>query len=217
MMMVITVKQMMQIEDNAHALGMHRKLMMENAGSSVARFLIGQFNNLTSKHILVFVGLGNNGGDALVAARHLVGYGANVDVIFLGKTSMKKSESQENFELIKKMKSIKLFYDCNEIESIGKYDILIDGILGTGIKGNVVEPYLSAVQFINKSNSLVLSIDVPTGIDPDTGKVSNVFVKANVTITFHLMKVGINNHSNCGKIHVERIGIPPEAEEGVTT
>ncbi|MCY3854249.1 MAG: NAD(P)H-hydrate epimerase [Thaumarchaeota archaeon] len=212
--MDITVNQMMKIEENSHALGVHKKLMMENAGSSIAKFLVMRFKDLTSKHILIFVGLGNNGGDALVAARHLVGYGAKVDVVFLGNEPMKKLESIENFEIVKKMKSIHLFYNCNDLES-NKYDILIDGILGTGIKGDIVEPYLSAVQFINSSNSFVVSIDVPTGIDPDTGNVSNVFTRANVTITFHLTKIGIKKQNFCGKIYVEKIGIPPEAEEGV--
>lgn len=214
--MDITVDQMMKIEENSHILGMHRKLMMENAGAAITKFLVNHFDEIKSKYVLIFVGLGNNGGDALVVARHLVGYGFNVHIVFLGNPEMIKTpESRENFNIIQNIKSIKLFYDCDELDPEFKYDVLIDGILGTGVNGIIKKPYSSAIQFINKSKSFVVSVDIPTGINPDTGNSSNMYVNADVTITFHLMKIGMKKTNKCGQIYVEKIGIPPDAERNV--
>ena len=95
-------------------------------------------------------------------------------------------------------------------------DIIIDGILGTGISGQIREPYSSAINFINNSNTYKLAVDVPSGLDPDTGNTANIVVKANLTVTFHKMKKGMQKRNDlCGEIIVEKIGIPQEAEEGV--
>jgi len=214
--MDITVKQMMQIEENGHQMGFLRKFMMENAGASVVRRLDEKFENLNIKNILIFAGLGNNGGDAFVIARHLAGYGSQVTVVLLGQPEkIKTEEGRWNWELLEKMNSIKLVtgektsFDFNA-------DIIVDGILGTGISGDIREPYASAMKFINDSNAFKLAVDVPSGLDPDTGNTSNVFVTVDVTVTFHKMKIGMPKRKDlCGLIYVEKIGIPPEAEEGV--
>jgi NAD(P)H-hydrate epimerase len=214
--MDITVKQMMQIEENGHRMGFLRKFMMENAGASAVRRLQEKFENLSSKNILVFAGLGNNGGDAFVIARHLAGYGSKVTVVLLGlPEKIKTEESSWNWQLLKKMNSIKLI-TSEKISFTPTVDIIIDGILGTGISGTIREPYASAIKVINDTTAFKLAVDVPSGLDPDTGNTSNVYVKADVTITFHRMKIGMPKRKDvCGQIFVEKIGIPPEAEEGV--
>ncbi|MEE8255573.1 MAG: NAD(P)H-hydrate epimerase [Nitrosopumilaceae archaeon] len=214
--MEITVKQMMQIENNGHQMGFLKKFMMENAGASAVKHLIKKFEDISSKQILVFAGLGNNGGDALVMARHLVGYGAKVTLVLLGdEDKIKTEESNWNWSLLKKMNSVKLVYGTNPSYDIS-CDIIIDGILGTGITGEIREPYASAMKFINNSEAFKLAVDVPSGVNPDSGETSNIFVKVDVTVTFHKMKVGMPKREDlCGKIFVEKIGIPPEAEDGV--
>ena len=214
--MDITVKQMMQIEENGHQMGFLRKFMMENAGASAVKRLSEKFENLNSKNILIFAGLGNNGGDAFVIARHLAGYGSQVTVVLLGQPEkIKTEEGRCNWELLEKMNSIKLI--TGEKTSFEfNADIIVDGILGTGISGDIREPYSSAMKFINDSNAFKLAVDVPSGLDPDTGNTSNVFVKTDVTVTFHKMKIGMPKRKDlCGLIYVEKIGIPPETEEGV--
>ncbi len=214
--MEITVKQMMQIEENGHQMGFLRKFMMENAGASAVKRLSEKFENLNSKNILIFAGLGNNGGDAFVIARHLAGYGSQVTVVLLGQPEkIKTEEGRWNWELLEKMNSIKLI--TGEKTSFEfNADVIVDGILGTGISGDIREPYASAMKFINDSNAFKLAVDVPSGLDPDTGNTSNVFVKTDVTVTFHKMKIGMPKRKDlCGLIYVEKIGIPPEAEEGV--
>ena len=210
---------MMQIEENGHQMGFSRKFMMENAGAATVKRLVEKFGDVKSKNVLVFAGLGNNGGDGLVIARHLVGYGASVTVCLLGESdNIRSEECSWNWNLLEKMKSVKLLAggnlgDLNNLE----FDLIIDGILGTGISGEIREPHASAITFINKSNKLgVVSIDVPSGLNPDTGETNQVCVRANITVTFHRMKVGMQKRTDvCGEIFVEKIGIPLEAEIGV--
>ena len=221
--MCITVKQMMQIEENGHQMGFSRKFMMENAGAAAAKRIKEKYSGLwfqeDSKRILVFVGLGNNGGDGLVIARHLAGYGASVTVFLLGEPdNIRSEECSWNWNLLEKMKSVKLLTGGN-LEDLNnlKFKIIIDGILGTGISGEIREPHASAIEFINgKVWGGVVSVDVPSGLNPDTGEANKRCVNANMTVTFHRMKVGMSKRKDvCGEIFVEKIGIPPEAEIGV--
>ena len=221
--MCITVKQMMQIEENGHQMGFSRKFMMENAGAAAAKRIEEKYSSVWSidpnyKKILVFAGLGNNGGDGLVIARHLAGYGVNVTVFLLGEPdNIRSEECSWNWSLLEKMKSVKLLTGGN-LEDLNnlKFEIIIDGILGTGISGEIREPHASAIEFINEKAYHVVAVDVPSGLNPDTGEANKICVNANMTVTFHRMKVGMPKRKDmCGEIFVEKIGIPPEAEIGV--
>ena len=216
--MCITVQQMMQIEENGHQMGFLRKFMMENAGAASVKRLIEKFGDIKSKNVLVFAGLGNNGGDGLVIARHLSGYGSNVNVFLLGEPdNIRSEECSWNWSLLEKMKSVKLFTGGNldHLNNL-EFDIIIDAVLGTGISGKIREPQASAITFVNKSNAFKLAVDVPSGVDPDTGNKNSPHVISNITITFHRMKVGMPKARDvCGEIFVEKIGIPIEAEIGI--
>lgn len=213
--MEITVKQMYQIEENGHQMGFPRQLMMENAGASMVKNLLEKFGDLSSKNVLVFSGLGNNGGDALVVARHLAGHGSKVTVVLLGNAEdIKTVECRTNWSLIQKMRSVTVSTLGQVSDS--KPDIIIDGILGTGITGQIRDPQAAAIDLINKLPSYKVAVDVPSGVNPDTGETADKFVKADMTVTFHKMKRGMLKRADlCGTIHVEKIGIPPEAEDGV--
>jgi len=209
----------MEIEENGHQMGFLRKFMMENAGAAAAKRLVEKFGDVKSKNILVFAGLGNNGGDGLVIARHLAGYGSNVTVFLLGKLdNIRSEECSWNWNLLEKMGSIKLLAGGSpDLSTItNEFDLIVDGILGTGISGEIREPQASAITYINKSNAFKLAVDVPSGVDPDTGNKNLPHVTADMTVTFHRMKVGMPKAKDvCGEIFVEKIGIPPEAEIGV--
>ena len=211
---------MMQIEENGHQMGFLRKFMMENAGAAAAKRIEEKyapvwFLDTDYKKILVFAGLGNNGGDGLVIARHLAGYGANVTVFLLGEpANIRSEECSWNWSLLEKMKSVKLLTGGN-LEDLNnlKFEIIIDGILGTGISGEIREPHASAIEFINEKAYHVVAVDVPSGLNPDTGEANKICVNAKMTVTFHRMKVGMSKRKDvCGEIFVEKIGIPPEAE-----
>ena len=206
---------MMQIEENGHQMGFLRKFMMENAGAATVKKLVEKFGDVKSKNVLVFAGLGNNGGDGLVIARHLAGYDSSVTVFLLGKSdNIRSEECSWNWNLLEKMESVKLLTDGNfDHLNNSEFDVIIDGILGTGISGEIREPQASAITFINKSNAFKLAVDVPSGVDPDTGNKNSPHVVVDITVTFHRMKVGMPKAKDvCGEIFVEKIGIPPEAE-----
>ena len=95
-------------------------------------------------------------------------------------------------------------------------DVIVDGILGTGLSGEIREPYASAINYINQSDCFKLSVDVPSGMDPLTGGTANLSVKSDMTVIFQKMKQGIPKRDDLtGQLFVEKIGIPPEAEEGI--
>lgn len=215
--MEITVKQMMQIEENGHQMGFFRKLMMENAGAATARHIVERYDDVETKKITVFAGLGNNGGDAFVVARHLAAYGCKPTVILLGHPDkIKTEEARSNWKILEKMNTVDIVLASDPAAIVQDLEVVVDGILGTGMSGKIREPYSSAIDLINKSNAFKVAVDVPSGLDPDTGMVNDKCVKADLTVTFHKMKVGMpKNYDMCGKIMVEKIGIPPEAEVGV--
>jgi len=215
---------MYQIENNGYSLlGMHKSYMMENAGHGLADFIISKMgSSLSGKNIVSFCGTGNNGGDAIVASRHLAGhYGANVTVIILGNpVEISTEECSANWKIISKMKSIRIFSGTKVLETaaeeISNGDIIIDGIFGTGIKGNIRNPHSSAIDIINDSKAYVVSVDIPSGLNPDTGITHDKCVKADATVTFHRIKNGlIGRQEYTGHLHLEMIGIPIEAEDNV--
>lgn len=230
----ITSEQMYKIENNGESIiGMKKLLMMENAGAKIAEFLINSFgNDLINKKIVSLCGLGNNGGDTIVANRHLSAYlfskfsmkKENLILILLGKPEqIKTDESRTNWKMIEKIESVKkiIFEQNNEnyIEmGIQKSDIIIDGLLGTGIKGMIKHPYSNIIDNINKqkSRAFILAVDIPSGLNPDTGEIFDKSIKADATITFHRIKKGLlKNSEYSGKIVPVKIGIPVEAEREV--
>ncbi|KEQ57191.1 NADH-hydrate epimerase protein [Marine Group I thaumarchaeote SCGC RSA3] len=214
--MEITVDQMYNIENKGHDMGFLKKFMMENAGAAAVKRLVEKLGNVDSKNILIFVGMGNNGGDGLVMARHLAGYGAKVTVMLLGNPeNIKTEESNWNWSILEKMPSVKLMTG-GSTDFDFKPDVIIDGILGTGISGEIREPYASAINYINKTDCYKFAVDVPSGLDPQTGETANIFTKCDMTVTFHKMKQGIPKRKDLtGELFAEKIGIPPEAEEGI--
>ena len=221
-MQPITPEQMDTIDANSEKLGFPRILLMENAGSALADHIINHAKELGCRKVVVVAGTGNNGGDGFVAARHLAGYSKEISVILLG-SKMKTKESTINWNGIKNMdKTIKLLtIDDFDFEKkmksiILEADIIIDAIFGTGIKGLPRKLHSNAINLINDSKAYILSVDVPSGLDPLTGEVNNISVIANETITFHRLKIGLLKRKDItGKIILKSIGVPPEAEEGV--
>ena len=214
--MEISVDQMYQIENKGHDMGFLKKFMMENAGAAAVRRLVEKTGSVDSKNIVIFVGLGNNGGDGLVMARHLAGHSANVTVMLLGTPDkIKTEESNWNWSILEKMPSVKLI-SGDSINFDFTPDILVDAILGTGITGEIREPYASAINYINETKCYKFAVDVPSGLDPQTGDTANIFTKCDTTVTFHKMKQGIPKRKDLtGELFAEKIGIPPEAEDGI--
>lgn len=216
----VTVEQMRQIDANAVNLGLPIQVMMENAGNTLARHLKDVID-VKNKHIVVICGKGNNGGGGLVCARHLVCHNAKVNVILFGKPEELSDAAKTHWKILQSMSSVKL-YAILERKSLLKKkqlildaDAIIDAIFGTGYEGKIREPASTAIDLINESHAYKVSNDVPSGLDPNTGKVSDKAVIADATVVLHRMKVGLHKNKFAGKITLANIGIPLEAEKNV--
>ncbi len=205
---VITSLEMAVVDTNCEYYGLSRLQLMENAGRGVAEEIVKRFEPCK---VAVFAGLGNNGGDAFVTARFLKGF--EVEIYLMGSAKEIRTDiAMKNF-LILKNAGFKVFEvrDSTMLEEIDA-DVIVDGMLGTGVRGKLRQPYARAVEIINDSEATVFAVDVPTGLNPDTGEYDTA-VKADFTITFHKAKPGLLKAKEIvGELIVKDIGIPKEIE-----
>ena len=244
----ITIDQMYRIENRGHDMGFPKKFMMENAGAAVARRTAeGLGGRVRGRRILVLAGPGNNGGDGLVAARHLAGRGADVTaVLLLGRSGrIKTEECSWNWSLLGRMPSVRTAVvgaaggGAGAGAALagafsGSPDAIIDAVLGTGLSGPVAEPFASAISMINSRSCFALAVDSPSGLDyarlgdgastaaaaaataGDPVEAGQPCARVDATVTFHRARKGLAAcAAYTGRLHVEPIGIPPEAERGV--
>ncbi|MEN3047457.1 MAG: NAD(P)H-hydrate epimerase [Candidatus Caldarchaeales archaeon] len=206
------------VDLNSEYLGVSRRTLMENAGRAVAEYVLEHEGSLRGKRVVVLAGPGNNGGDAFVAARHLAGLCGSLTVVLVSREGVPRTEEARNsFRPLTAMRltarvivvaSESLGEDARkEIEAA---DIVIDGLFGTGVKGGIREPYRSAIKAVNSSRARVYSIDVPSGLNPDTAE-GELFVRADHTVCLHGLKP-FAGRVRAGTIAVRPIGAPPEAE-----
>lgn len=198
-MNMITTAEMKKLEDLSEKYGVSKLKLMENAGYGLYK----EIKKYKNKKILIVCGSGNNGGDGLVLARYLYIAGFDVKVLMLG-TKFKK-ESGFNFQLLKQINENIFTEDKNLIDS---YDVIVDAMLGTGVKGEIKEPYSSVIDMINNSKKTIIAVDIPTGLHPDTGEADKI-VKADIIFTFHDNKPGLEKFKD--KVKIIDIGIPKKA------
>lgn len=207
-MKVVNTKIMRAIEDNAIlVLGIPSIILMENAALAVIEEC-NSFNN-----ILIFCGKGNNGGDGLAIARGLIARGKHVTIVFIGDPALATPDCTTNLNILKSLKA-KIIYNNTEVADIIKNsDVVIDSLVGTGLTSGLKEPLATLVALINKYSKYTLSVDCPTGVNSDTGAVVNTAIKANKTITFHTIKLGLllyPAYSYVGELKIGNISIPEE-------
>jgi len=210
----LTVSEMIAMEMNSEYLGVSTQMLMETAGKSVADETAKRLK--PGSRIVVASGLSGNGGDGFVAARHLAGMGYDVEVLVLGDPAdITLENTRVNYEAVRKMSSsvdLTVIKDSSLIPEI-KADAIVDGLIGTSMKGVLRPPYLQMVQAMNRAEAYRIAIDVPTGLVADTGVAHGECVQADLTVTFHKPKEGyMKNPRQLGELVVAPIGIPPEAE-----
>src|SRR3989338_9058748 len=144
-----------------------RSALMENAGKAVYQIL-KQRMDLKEKKILVICYHGNNGGDGFVAARHLADE-TETDILFIGNENKLKKEAKVNFKKAERNDSIQFLTD-EEVDFNG-YDVIVDAILGIGINGRLNREISVVIDNINSSKAHKVSVDIPTGLDPDSGEI----------------------------------------------
>ena len=218
---------MMVTDHNCEYLGLSRLCLMESAGKSLAEEVgkIAVYTFSKPVKVVIFTGSGGNGGDGFVAARYLLNRGYDVDIYML-KDNIHSRDAKTNLEILLNMKprlsrlniyNLKTLDDINNCEVAKSNDsefIIIDGLLGTGIKGNLQTNIRKAIEVINDSKGIKISVDVPSGMDPLTGEVDDLAVVPDYTISFHKIKTGVRDadEEDVGGLVTADIGIPFEAE-----
>lgn len=212
----VTAAEMREIDRRAiEDYGIPSLLLMENAGIACAQETVRLLGSRKGP-IAIFSGKGNNGGDGFVAARHLFNCGFEIAVFFFQTADEMKPDPRVNFEILKKMKVPLVDYssqvDSEKLEeALFASRLLIDALFGTGLSKPIEEPFKTIIQRMNNSKVLTLSVDVPSGLNSDTGEVMGVCVKAKRTVTLGLPKKGFllgEASRYIGKVVVADISIP---------
>lgn len=194
-------------------------ILMENAAISI-------FNEIRNfgDSFLIICGKGNNGGDALALARHLILAGKDVKVFIIAKDKNYSNDFMINYNILNKiLDERKIILICNESQiddevnlDINKYDIIIDGLFGVGLSRDIEGIFEKIIYSINKNSNKIISIDVPSGLDCNTGLEKGIAVMADYTYTFEVIKKGFLNYNALkyiGKLKVLNIGIPDIVKE----
>ncbi len=219
-MKIVDDHEMKEIElKSSQIYGIDAALMMEHAASSAYATIEAELGNIDGKSMLVLAGKGNNGGDALALSRYLLESGAIVKVCL--------AFGQPSSDLAKRNLSIlmKLGVECVEYtpnydlaKDVKNADMVVDGILGTGFKSQIGSELSKMIETINAHSKYTIAIDIPTGIDTNTGQIFQNCVRADMTITFGFLKKGMLLYparSYCGKVKIEKIGIPQKIVESI--
>lgn len=206
-MEALTVKQMRILDANSAWFGVPVSELMENAGRVVA----AEANKLGDSFVIV-CGPGNNGGDGFAAARYLK---SKPKIFYFWHP--RGNEAYANFFKAKNYKPVQISEKTMPelTAALAESDVVIDAIFGTGGHGRIKEPFRSAIEAINRSKKRILSVDVPSGMDPDTGEAEDIHIKPEMTICLHAAKSGLVRNKAAGKVVVADIGIHPKAYTNV--
>ncbi|QTA89777.1 NAD(P)H-hydrate dehydratase [Desulfonema magnum] len=221
-MKISTVSEMRALDRTAiETFGIADELLMENAGHAAYDVLSREFG-IKDKTFLVFCGIGNNGGDGFVIARKIHSNGGTVQVFILGDPNKFKGAAKTNLDIVRRLP-----VTVRQIDSVAsiKTDVfhcyaIVDAIFGTGLTREVGGLYREVIELITQSKKTVLSVDIPSGIDGDTGQIKGVAVNADYTATFGLPKIGnmlYPGYERCGKLYVTHISFPPSMYASVKT
>ena len=208
---------MMDLDERAiRHFGMPSILLMENAGRTVVEEMERRFGSIHGSNILVVAGKGKNGGDGFVAARHASQRGADVTVLLLGAETNFQGDVRTNYDILKntigpRMTLLRSFTAKEFSEK--RFDYIVDAIFGTSFHGEVQGKFKNVVEWINSQRkSEVIAVDIPSGVNASTGECSSTFVRACLTVTMALPKVGLylgRGKEASGSVAVADIQMPP--------
>lgn len=205
---VLTTRQMIEVDRlMIEEWGINLIQMMENAGRNLAELAKRLLLDLNEKKIVVLCGIGNNGGGGMVAARHLRNRGAYVDVILVGDETRLKDVPVHQWKILKRMNVVVPDADLSQA------DLIVDAMLGYGVKGNPREPIANMIRRANENGTLILALDAPSGLDTTTGIPSTPCIRAHATLTLALPKTGLLTPKAkpvVGDLYLTDISVPPE-------
>jgi ADP-dependent NAD(P)H-hydrate dehydratase / NAD(P)H-hydrate epimerase len=222
-MKILSAAEMREVDRLTTArYGIPSPTLMENAGVSVAEFIAQQWPKFAQRRIVVLCGKGNNGGDGFVAARNLLKLGAKPAVYLFAAPDEMQGDAAANCKRWQKVSgALEIVRNSNDLQNIkpalDAADIIVDALLGTGTHGAVEGLFAEAIEAVNKRhktvNSVVVAVDIPSGMVADTGEAMGACINANYTVTFTAPKMGtiLGTASDAvGDLIVHEIGSPPE-------
>jgi len=206
-----------------NTLGIPGVVLMENAGRSCAELIKEKLAGVAKPKVCIFCGTGNNGGDGYVIARHLLNSGSKVTVVICGPpgaNSKIKGDAKINLDILERSGQPieQLDLKGGDIPSLIKAfaagaDMLVDGLFGTGLNGQLSDEYKQLIESINGENCPILAVDIPSGLDCDTGEPLGAAIRANYTVTFVAVKKGFTSTDTVteyiGETFVASIGVEP--------
>lgn len=221
-MKLTTVEEMRHIDRRAiEEMGIPEIVLMENAAREIFQALDNLIAGVQGKRICLVAGTGNNGGDALAVARYVANNGGKAKVFLLGKSECMSKSAAMNFRILTNM-GLEMFW-LSEESSWDKLSVVlktsaavVDGLLGTGFHGELRENSRRLIEMINKAQLPVVAVDVPSGVNADSGQVGSTAVRAAVTVTLGRPKWGMlfaPGSMYCGKLLTDGIGIPTDLLE----
>ena len=205
-----------------NTLGIPGVVLMENAGRSCAELIKDKLAGVASPRVCIFCGTGNNGGDGYVIARHLLNSGFKVAVIVVGERRKIKGDAKINLDILEGLGQSIEQLNVSEPNIAGKVkaftadaDMLVDSLFGTGLGGQLSDEYKQLIESINAQNCPILAVDIPSGLDCDTGEPLGAAIRASYTVTFVSAKTGLTSASSAaqytGEVFVASIGVEPGA------
>jgi len=201
-----------------NTLGIPGVVLMENAGRSCAELIKDKLAGVAAPKVCIFCGTGNNGGDGYVIARHLRGGGINVAVVLCGDRGKVRGDAKINLDVLERLGQPIIQLDPNDNDVAGRVealaadaDMIVDSLFGTGLKGRVDDEYIGLIEGINARNCPILAVDIPSGLDCDSGRPLGAAIRAKWTVTFVAVKKGFTSAetASCytGEIFVASIGV----------
>jgi hydroxyethylthiazole kinase-like uncharacterized protein yjeF len=222
MMKVATAEEMQELDRKAiETYRIPGIVLMENAGRGAAEVISNFFSEIQKKKVAIIAGKGNNGGDGFVIARYLLNQGIYARVYLLTDPKSLRGDAETNFSIFHRIKgevvSVPSSKDYIKMKrDLEKFDILVDGIFGTGLDAEVRGYYREVIDHLNTLQRPIVAIDIPSGLDANTGKPLGTAIRASLTITFGLPKIGHlipPGLDYVGKVKVIDIGIPKRLVE----
>ncbi len=216
-MKVVSAAEMRELDRTAiEDYGIPGVILMENAGFQVVQVILQLLPNIENKSVCIFSGKGNNGGDGFVVARHLYNLKADVKVFLLAKKEEISGDAKTNMSIWEnmgqKINVIDQNYPFDDLHTVlAGSDLIIDSIFGTGFRGTPGQPAVGVIELINRSGKPLVAVDIPSGLQADSGLIEGLCIKATRTVTFGLPKLGLVQEpgaSYVGKLHVVDISIP---------
>jgi len=218
---LMTKEQVRAIDSWAiNTIGIPGVVLMENAGRSCAELIKDKLKDIAGPKVCIFCGTGNNGGDGYVIARHLLNSGFEVVVVICGDRKKIKGDAKINLDILEQLgrpieqlnprdgdvpARVKVF--------VGDADMVVDGLFGTGLGGQLSDEYKQLIETINACECPILAVDIPSGLDCDAGQPLGAAIRADYTVTFVAVKKGFASESAAqytGEIFVASIGVEPK-------